>query len=330
MLVCLLGAPGRLLGIVLLVLQLVTAGGTYPVETEPAPLRWLSPLRPMTHMVRGLRATSWEARHGRHRPGAGPAGLPARGAGPDDVGRPPGPALDARPAVARAGAGGALTAGYGTRSEVLRVAVLVPWWRAGRGREARDHRPFEEATMKRPVVNITPAERAARVVGGALGPFVGRVGGVLLLLLALPFLDIGIAQNPMFAAAPPAWGSLLPGHAGMRLLLDATLTGDADQGRAVVLALGWLAAAAVAAVVVFRGVAIGSASGPRTPVGRYSARTVGSLVPSRRDVRQQPAGWASQDSAPSRGRHRANRTCPPRARSRAAVGRGPGRPGRLG
>lgn len=57
MLTAVLGAPGRLLGIVLLVLQLVTAGGTYPVETEPAPLRWLSPLLPMTHMVRGLRAT---------------------------------------------------------------------------------------------------------------------------------------------------------------------------------------------------------------------------------------------------------------------------------
>lgn len=105
------------------------------------------------------------------------------------------------------------------------------------------------------------------LIGVALGPFVGRVGGVLL-LLALPFLDVGIAQNPMFAAAPPAWGSLLPAHGGMRLLLDATLTGDADQSRAAVLALAWLVAAAVAAVVVFRRVAIGSASGRRTPAGR--------------------------------------------------------------
>ena len=56
MLISVLGAPGRLLGIVLLVLQLVTAGGTYPIETEPGVLRWLSPLLPMTHMVRGLRA----------------------------------------------------------------------------------------------------------------------------------------------------------------------------------------------------------------------------------------------------------------------------------
>lgn len=57
MLTAVLGTPGRFAGIVLLVLQLVTSGGTYPVETEPALLRWISPFLPMTHMVRGLRAS---------------------------------------------------------------------------------------------------------------------------------------------------------------------------------------------------------------------------------------------------------------------------------
>ena len=50
-----LGGVGRLVALVLLMVQLATAGGTYPVETAPGPLQWLSPIMPMTHAVAGLR-----------------------------------------------------------------------------------------------------------------------------------------------------------------------------------------------------------------------------------------------------------------------------------
>nr|WP_239028818.1 YhgE/Pip domain-containing protein [Pseudonocardia acidicola] len=43
--------------LVLLVLQLTTCGGVYPVQTLPAPLRMLHPLLPMSYLVDGLRVT---------------------------------------------------------------------------------------------------------------------------------------------------------------------------------------------------------------------------------------------------------------------------------
>ncbi|MHA7210859.1 YhgE/Pip family protein [Arthrobacter sp. MDT1-65] len=54
-LVALLGGVGRLVALVLLMLQLTSAGGTYPVATAPGFFRFLSPLLPMTHAVDGLR-----------------------------------------------------------------------------------------------------------------------------------------------------------------------------------------------------------------------------------------------------------------------------------
>jgi putative membrane protein len=49
------GAPGRLVALILLMLQLTSAGGTYPIETAPALFRWLHPLLPMSYVVTGLR-----------------------------------------------------------------------------------------------------------------------------------------------------------------------------------------------------------------------------------------------------------------------------------
>jgi putative membrane protein len=49
------GTPGRLIALVLLMLQLTSAGGTYPIETAPAFFRWLHPLLPMSYVVTGLR-----------------------------------------------------------------------------------------------------------------------------------------------------------------------------------------------------------------------------------------------------------------------------------
>lgn len=54
-LVALLGGVGRLVALVLLMLQLTSAGGTYPVATAPGFFQFLSPLLPMTHAVEGLR-----------------------------------------------------------------------------------------------------------------------------------------------------------------------------------------------------------------------------------------------------------------------------------
>jgi putative membrane protein len=49
------GAAGQFLGLVLMVLQLVTSGGTFPWQTIPQPLHWLHHLLPMSYAVDGLR-----------------------------------------------------------------------------------------------------------------------------------------------------------------------------------------------------------------------------------------------------------------------------------
>ncbi|KNC20226.1 hypothetical protein AC792_01815 [Arthrobacter sp. RIT-PI-e] len=54
-LVAYFGGVGRLVALVLLMLQLTSAGGTYPVATSPGFFQFLSPLLPMTHAVTGLR-----------------------------------------------------------------------------------------------------------------------------------------------------------------------------------------------------------------------------------------------------------------------------------
>jgi putative membrane protein len=51
----LLGSVGQFLGLVLMVLQLVTAGGTFPYQTLPTPLRALHEALPMSHAVDGIR-----------------------------------------------------------------------------------------------------------------------------------------------------------------------------------------------------------------------------------------------------------------------------------
>lgn len=50
-----LGGVGRLIALVLLMLQIASAGGTYPVETAPKIFQIISPFLPMTHAVSGLR-----------------------------------------------------------------------------------------------------------------------------------------------------------------------------------------------------------------------------------------------------------------------------------
>lgn len=52
-----LGGLASAVILVLLVLQLTTCGGVYPVETLPAPFRALHPVLPMSYLVDGLRVT---------------------------------------------------------------------------------------------------------------------------------------------------------------------------------------------------------------------------------------------------------------------------------
>ena len=89
------------------------------------------------------------------------------------------------------------------------------------------------------------------LLGMLLAPLFGRVGGVFIAFL-VPFLDIGMGQSPMLRGEPAGWARYAPGYGGYRVLIDAVLTGDFDQTRALLIATGWLAALAVAATLLFR------------------------------------------------------------------------------
>lgn len=88
-------------------------------------------------------------------------------------------------------------------------------------------------------------------IGVIVGPIFGRLGGLYLLLL-LPFIDIGLAQNAMFDAAPPAWGRYLPAHGAMGVLMDGAFTSRFDEVGALALALVWFSVLAALAAFVFR------------------------------------------------------------------------------
>lgn len=103
--------------------------------------------------------------------------------------------------------------------------------------------PFAGGTL---LVALTYA-----MLGVLVGPLVGRLGGLYLMLL-LPFIDAGLAQNPMFDAAPPPWAKLMPTHGAVRVLLDGAFTPGFDETGALLLALAWLGAVTAAAAAVFR------------------------------------------------------------------------------
>lgn len=56
MLVTWLGDPGRFMAILILILQLTTSAGTFPLELIPEPLQWFNPLLPMTYSVAGYKS----------------------------------------------------------------------------------------------------------------------------------------------------------------------------------------------------------------------------------------------------------------------------------
>ena len=92
------------------------------------------------------------------------------------------------------------------------------------------------------------------MIGVLVGSLVGRLGG-LYIILVLPFLDVGVAQSPMFDAAPPGWASFMPAHGAIRVMLDGAFTTTFDEIGALGLALMWLAAITLAAVAVFHRIA---------------------------------------------------------------------------
>jgi hypothetical protein len=89
------------------------------------------------------------------------------------------------------------------------------------------------------------------LIGVVLGPLLGRVAGVFIAFL-IPFLDLGIAQDPMLYARPPAWAHFLPGYGPMQVLLNGALSGTFGETGSLLIALAWLAALAGAATLVFR------------------------------------------------------------------------------
>ena len=88
------------------------------------------------------------------------------------------------------------------------------------------------------------------MIGVVIGPLVGRLGGLYLMIL-LPFLDVGLAQNIMFDAAPPAWASFMPAYGAVRVLVDGAFTPTFDETTGLLFALGWLLAITTAAAAVF-------------------------------------------------------------------------------
>lgn len=88
------------------------------------------------------------------------------------------------------------------------------------------------------------------MIGVLLGPLVGRLGGLYLMFL-LPFLDVGLAQNIMFDAAPPSWAAWMPAYGAVRVLVDGAFTPTFDETSAFLLALAWVIGITAAAAGVF-------------------------------------------------------------------------------
>ena len=53
------GSPGKLIALIIMILQLITAGGTMPYETLPNAMRWMHDFFPMGYAVTGMRRLSY-------------------------------------------------------------------------------------------------------------------------------------------------------------------------------------------------------------------------------------------------------------------------------
>ncbi|MBF6557988.1 MAG: ABC transporter permease, partial [Acidimicrobiales bacterium] len=88
------------------------------------------------------------------------------------------------------------------------------------------------------------------MIGVLLGPLVGRLGGLYLVLL-LAFIDVGYGQTVMFSPVPPAWGAFLPARGASQLMINGAFTTHFGQIGYLLLGLAWLAVLSVAAVFAF-------------------------------------------------------------------------------
>jgi hypothetical protein len=70
-------------------------------------------------------------------------------------------------------------------------------------------------------------------------------------MFLLPFLDVGLAQNIMFDAAPPSWAVWMPAHGAVRVLIDGAFTPGFDELGGLALALAWLVGLTIAAAAIF-------------------------------------------------------------------------------
>lgn len=142
------------------------------------------------------------------------------------------------------------------------------------------------------------------MIGVLLGPLVGRLGGLYLILL-LAIVDVGYGQTVMFHAVPPGWGAFLPARGAGRLLLDGGFTSGFEQYGNLLLALVWLGALTVAAVLTFRH-QTGVRLAPPPRIGGRSARVpLGAPPPSRLDglgrpiTAVEPAGFSHSAGKPT-------------------------------
>ena len=104
-----------------------------------------------------------------------------------------------------------------------------------------------------------PPVIAALVLTGLTYGAIGALVGALLdklpatyLILFLIMSDLGVVQSPMFHATPVSFAWLLPGYASDRLLYAGAFSPSFHAAGVLVLALGWLAALALAVYLVFR------------------------------------------------------------------------------
>ncbi len=89
-------------------------------------------------------------------------------------------------------------------------------------------------------------------IGAIVSVVAGRLGGAYLMLV-IPFIDLGIFQDPMFISGDQApWMKALPGFGGTRFMVDAAFSERADDWTALLIGLLWLAAAAVFTFLVLR------------------------------------------------------------------------------
>jgi hypothetical protein len=88
-------------------------------------------------------------------------------------------------------------------------------------------------------------------IGAAVGALLGRLAGALV-MFALPFLDVGIAQDYMLGDTLPSWGRYLPSYASVQVLIDASFSTAFHSTGELVLALAWLGSTLVAATAAVR------------------------------------------------------------------------------